>query len=47
MKKILIIIGILIFINILIITISKAFANDIGNDIGYSEIQKGNILTTK
>lgn len=47
MKKILIIIGILIFINILIITISKAFASDMGSDIGYSDIQKENILKTK
>ncbi len=43
MKKILIIIGILIFINILIVTISKAFAND----IGYNEIQNENILSNQ
>jgi hypothetical protein len=40
MKKILIILGILIFINIVIITVSKAFANEISLDVdNYNIVQ--------
>ena len=40
MKKILIILGILAFINIVIITVSKAFANEIGmNNSNYQVLQ--------
>jgi hypothetical protein len=38
MKKILIILGILVFINIIIITVSKAFANEISMNINDNSI---------
>lgn len=38
MKKILIILGILAFINIIIITVSKAFANEISMNINDNSI---------
>ena len=38
MKKILIILGILVFINIVIITVSKAFANEISMNINDNSI---------
>ena len=40
MKKILIILGILAFINIVIITVSKAFANEISMNINHSDIMQ-------